>query len=287
MVFFCHVGKSISLYSDRRGPKVLALCLALNSANLFRKGIQSKGSDLKFGFRAVAVILALFVACSSWAGVSIGSGGSISLGQGALDLGGTDLQIDGQLDIEAGSIVEAGNVAINGVLEGGSGAVAARGNWTNNGSFNAGTGSVQLLDDSGSSSHLIGASNFHSLSMTSSSGGSFVLESGQTQRVTNALTVQGVGGQPVQIRSSSSPQVAELLLEPGGSQNIALVGVSDVHATGQRLAPGQVNQGGNDNDFGWFGGGLPHAVPTLSFGSLLLLILAFFGVALVRRGAGA
>jgi hypothetical protein len=118
--------------------------------------------------------------------------------------------------------------------------------------------------------------------MTSSAGGAFVLESGQAQRVLSSLTIQG-SGSPVQIRSSNPPQAAELVLERGGSQNISNVGVSDVHATGEHLAPQQSNQGGTGNAFGWFGIGIL-AVPTLSLGGLILLILAFFGVALLRRG---
>lgn len=224
---------------------------------------------------------------SSWAGISVGSGGSLSLGQGALDLGGGDLTINGLFDVGGGEVSGIGDVVIGGTLEGGSGALWVYGDWINNGGFDAGTGQVSLLDDAGGSSLIMGGSTFHGLSMASSAGGSFVLESGRTQRVTNALSIQGVNGQPVQIQSSNPPQVAELVLDAEGSQNIAFVGVSDVYATGQHLAPEQTNQGGNGNDFGWFGRGLQPAlpVPALSFGGLLILILVFFGAAWLRRGS--
>lgn len=222
------------------------------------------------------------VAAPCWAGISVGSGGSISLGQGSIDLGGGDLAVSGQFDVAGGSVFGIGNVLINGTLDGGSGPLEVLGDWINNGTFNASTGSVQMLDDTGSIAQLGGASTFNVLSMTSSAGGAFVLESGQVQRVLSSLTIQG-SGSPVQIRSSNPPQVAELVLERGGSQNISNVGVSDVHATGEHLAPQQTNQGGTGNAFGWFGIGIL-AVPTLSMGGLVLLILAFFGVAFLRRG---
>lgn len=230
----------------------------------------------------------LLAAAPSWAGISVGSGGSISLGQGALDLGGGNLIIDGQFDLGGGAASAIGDVVITGALDGGSGSISLRGDWVNGGSFDAGTGQVSMIDDAGGISLLMGTSTFNALSLTSSAGGSFVLESGLTQRVTNALTIQGASGQPVQIRSSSPPQVAQLVLDPGGSQNIAFVGVSDVHATGQNLAPDQTNQGGSGNDFGWFGAGLEaFPVPALSLGGLALLILALFGVAFFRRGSAA
>lgn len=217
------------------------------------------------------------------AGISVGSGGSIALGQGTIDLGGGDLDVGGQFDVAGGSVFGIGNVLINGTLDGGSGPLEVLGDWINNGSFNAGTGSVQLRDDTGSSAQVAGSTTFNALSMTSSAGGAFVLESGQAQRVLSSLTIQGTGS-PLQIRSSNPPQVAELVLELGGSQNISNVGVSDVHATGQHLAPQETNQGGTGNAFGWFGIGLL-AVPTLSAGGLALMILAFLGLALLRRSA--
>jgi len=236
-------------------------------------------------FRICSITVCLLLAAgSSSAGISIGSGGYISLGQGALDLGGGNLTINGQFDAGSGTVSEIGDLVFNGALEGGSGSLFLRGDWVNNGSFDAGTGQVSMVDDVGASSLIMGTSTFHSLSLTSSAGGSFVLESGLTQRVTDVLTIQGISGQPLQIRSSSPPQIAELLLEPTGTQNIAFVGVSDVHATGQPLAPEQSNQGGTGNAFGWFGIGGPLAIPTLSIGGLTLLILALFVVTVFRRG---
>lgn len=87
---------------------------------------------------------------------------------------------------------------------------------------------------------------------------------------------------------TASPAIAFLNLATGGSQAIANVGVSNVHATGQRLAPTLTNQGGSGNAVGWFGGlgpALPpERVPALSTTVLLALIAAFlFAEAPPRR----
>ena len=79
--------------------------------------------------------------------------------------------------------------------------------------------------------------------------------------------------------------VAFLNLLPSGTQSIANVGVSDVHATGQPLAPDQTNQGGRGNAQGWFGGGGPigqHVpVPAASPTALMLFALSLLGAALL------
>lgn len=92
-------------------------------------------------------------------------------------------------------------------------------------------------------------------------------------------------GAPIQVDVTASGSIAFLNLATGGTQNIANVGVSDVHATGQHLAPTLTNQGGSGNDTGWFGGGGPQPlppvpVPLLSPATLgaLAMVLAFFGL---------
>jgi hypothetical protein len=231
-------------------------------------------------------VASLLLASPAFGAISVGNGGVLSLGDGALDLAGGNLTVDGQFQVANGSVVEAGDVVINGALDGGNGALSLRGDWINNGSFNAGSGQVSFTDDAGSSAQIIGNTTFYGLSLLSSAGGAFVLQSGTVQRVISSLVIQGAGSAPVQIESSNPPQIAGLLLEPGGSQNIADVGVSKVYATGQPLAPNQTNQGGAGNDRGWFGLPLdPLPVPVLSIPGLLILMLALLGVAFARRGS--
>lgn len=237
--------------------------------------------------RALCAI-SLCAAGSAFGAISVGNGGVVSLGDGSLELAGGDLRVDGQFSIDGGSVFEAGDVVINGVLDGGTGSLFLLGDWINNGSFNAGSGQVSFVDDAGTGAQLLGNTTFFGLSLISSAGGAFVLQSGTLQRVLSSLVIQGASGAPVQIESSTPPQIAALLLEPGGSQNIAFVGVSNVHATGQPLAPNQTNQGGTGNDRGWFGIPIdPLPIPVLTIPGLLILILALFGVAYARRGGAA
>jgi hypothetical protein len=232
-------------------------------------------------------VLSLCAAGSAFGAISVGNGGVFSLGDGAVDLAGGSLTIDGQFDVANGTVSNAGDVAINGTLDGGNGSLLLLGDWINGGTFNAGAGQVTFTDDAGTAAQIVGSTTFYGLSLLSSAGGAFVLQSGTVQRVMNSLTIQGSGA-PVQIESSNPPQVAELLLEAGGSQNIANVGVSNVYATGQPLAPNQTNQGGAGNDRGWFGLPIdPMPVPVLSIPGLLIMILALFGVAYARRSSAA
>jgi hypothetical protein len=248
--------------------------------------IQRKGIHvLDNRCRWLLALLFLSAAGPLCAAISVGSGGSISIGQGAIDLAGGDLQVNGVFDVAAGRVDDAGSVVINGEFSGGSGELTALGDWINNGTFDSGSGLVSLVDDSGATTRMIGDSVFHDLSLTSTAGGTFELESGTVQRIGHSLTILGADGAPVQIAASSPPQIAQMLLEPGGIQNIANVGVSNVHATGEPLAPDQTNQGGTGNDRGWFGNGLQLVpVPTLSLPALASLILLLFAVALLRRG---
>lgn len=237
----------------------------------------------------VLIGCALFFAGGSpsiHAAITVGNGGSISLGDGRLALAETDLTVNGTFDVGSGDVVDAGNVIINGMLSGGTGSLTALGDWVNAGNFLAGSGRVHLDDQSASSANMVGDSTFYELALTSNAGGEFVLQSGSIQRVSTLLTILGVNGVPVQIRSSLPPQIAQMFLESGGGQAIEFVGISDVHATGEPLAPDQTNQGGTGNDLGWFGRGFePLIVPTLSFAGLLLLALMLAGVVVLRRGS--
>ena len=76
---------------------------------------------------------------------------------------------------------------------------------------------------------------------------------GTTQSIAGLLEIVGTTGKPIQFRSGTLGQVANINLLPGGTQSILHVGVTDVWATGQHLAPNQTNEGGGGNAFNWFG----------------------------------
>lgn len=239
---------------------------------------------MKLVIGTLFAVLGLTWAAPAWSGLLIGSGGSISIGSGSIELGGGDVTIDGQLDVDNGALLGVGDVVINGTMNAGAGQVRLEGDWIRNGTFDTGTASIEFVDTLGDSAQISGDSTFHELSMLSSAGGAFVLQGGSVQRITQQLTIQGVSGFPVQIESSDPALIAQMVLDPAGSQDIAFVGVSNVWATGQPLAPDETNQGGTGNDFGWFGNSLePLIVPTLSGAGLALLILLLLGVIALRR----
>ena len=100
---------------------------------------------------------------------------------------------------------------------------------------------------------------------------------GSTQTITGVLEITGTAPQPIQFRSSAPGQVAFINLTATGTQQIVHVGVTDVWATGQWLAPGQQNEGGGGNAKRWFGSPTPptgEAIPVPALSTLMLGVLA-------------
>ena len=105
---------------------------------------------------------------------------------------------------------------------------------------------------------------------------------GTTQTINNVLEIAGTAGSPVQFRSSAAGQVANINLVASGTQLIQHVGVTDVWATGQWLAPTLTNEGGGGNANRWFGGSGPGAAAIPAMSDAMLLALA---VLLAASGA--
>jgi hypothetical protein len=238
-----------------------------------------------------------FVALFSFAAQAdyiVPAGGTANLASGVLDLACTDLVVGGSFQVASGTVQNVRNITIQGggTLDGGSGVIRLGGNWTDSGSFIAGTGEVDFQDAcGGASSSISGSTTFYRLSFVSAIGKSYVFASGTTQKILSLLQILGSAGNPIQFRSSASGKVAFVDLITSGSQNILHVGVTDVWATGQCLAPGQTNEGGGGNAKNWFvcsssGGGTatPTQIPTLDLAGLLALaaLLAASGMWLVR-----
>ncbi len=232
----------------------------------------------------VGSLFAVFGA-TAHAAWQIPAGADVQLSGGHVGLGGTDLLVSGSLALGAGSIDMARAVTINpgGVIDAGGGSIELSGTWSNLGSFLAGTGLVRFIDGATTQSGVNGNTGFHDLSFVSSIGKTYVLAVGSTQSIDGLLTILGLAGQAIQMASATAGQVAYIDLLPGGTQNISNVGVSDVHAIGQPLAPDESNQGGSGNDLGWFGNttlvaGIP--LPMLSpnwlaiLGVLLIIVVA-------------
>lgn len=248
------------------------------------------------GARSLAALAAAICFVLPWlpearADLIVPANGIVNLNGGQVDLACTDLVVAGTLLLGTGSVVNARNVTIQagGVVDGGSGAIDLGGDWGNAGVFLAGTGNVRFRDlCSLASSNVTGSTQFHNASFVSTSGKNYVFAVGTTQTVSGILEIAGTTPNPIQFRSATPGQVAYIRLEPAGTQLIQHVGVTDVWATGQWLAPYLTNEGGGGNARRWFG--IPDdavPIPVLgAFGQLALTILlaGLAALGLRRRG---
>jgi hypothetical protein len=247
--------------------------------------------------RLLSLALACFAAAAAHADWSVPAGAQASLGAGSVDLACTDLFVAGTLQVNAGSLRNVRNVAIQpgGLLNGGSGLIEVGGNWSNSGSFTAGTGTVNFRElCAAGSATITGNTTFHRASFVTATGRNYVFAVGSTQTVASVLEIAGTVSNPIQFRSSAPGQVAFINLLIGGTQLIQHVGVTDVWATGQWLAPFQTNEGGGGNANRWFGtpsgpgtGNAANAIPTLDTAALgvLAALLAAVGAWFARQRA--
>lgn len=215
----------------------------------------------------------------------------VNLASGTLDLACTDVIVAGTLQLASGSIVNARHVTIQagGTIDGGSGFVALGGNWTSAGQFIPGSSAVRFRDLCALTSVTItGNTTFSTASFVTAIGKNYVFSVGSTQIINDLLEIGGTTALPIQFRSSVAGQVAFINLMESGVQQIQHVGVTDIWATGQWLAPALTNEGGGGNANRWFGGGPVPAVaariPTLSDAMLVALVtlLAATGAWLLR-----
>lgn len=228
-------------------------------------------------YRALLALFLLGAASTASAQLSVPSGASFALGGGSLDLAGSDLQIGGLFSLASGSVQHAANVTIGagGTLDGGSGPISLFGNWSDSGTFLPGSGNVDFVDG-GAQSQIDGNTSFANLSFVTATGKNYLFAVGTTQTIANLLTITGTAAQPIQFRSTAAGQVANINLLAGGSQNIAHVGVSDVHATGQHLASSLSNEGGSGNATGWFAAIITQtAVPAFALSPSGMLLFGF------------
>jgi hypothetical protein len=245
-------------------------------------------------FRACAsVALSLGLMSAAHADLVVPSGGQYSTGGGQTDLACTDVVVAGKLFVASGSLINVRHLTIQsgGTIDGGSGVIQLGGDWSDSGTFTASASTVRFVDSCGvTSSTVSGNTTFFNARFLSTTGKNYVFQVGTTQTVAGQLQISGTAANPIQFRSSAPGQVANINLLPGGTQAIVHVGVTDVHATGQHLAPDQTNEGGGGNAFNWFGASpnpVSTPIPTLSDLAMLVLAALLSGFAIIdlrRRG---
>jgi hypothetical protein len=239
--------------------------------------------------RATLAAAALLVAATgaSAAQLTVGSGASINLGTGSLDLGCADLTVGGTLSAGTAGFAQARDVTIDpsGLVNGNSATLEVAGDWDNAGTFNAGTSTVQMVDGCGLASAVIaGDTTFANLDMTTTSGFLYSFVSGSTQTVTSSLTLLGDTGNLLTIRSTLAGSEAFLNVQGSGSGDF--VDVQDNDATAGNpitLGPNSVK---GSNTPGWLAAALVPVFGALGL-ALLALSLVWSGLwALVtRRGS--
>lgn len=242
---------------------------------------------------ALALLAVLAPISTARADLVVPSGGLYTTSGGQTDLACTDVIVGGTLTVDSGSLVNVRHLTIQagGTIDGGSGAIQLGGNWTNAGTFTPGTSTVRFNDLCGLTSATIGGStSFANARFVSGSGKTYVFAVGTTQTVGAILEIAGTTSNPIQFRSGTPGQTAFVNLLPAGTQLIQHVGVTDVWATGQHLAPSLTNEGGGGNASRWFGGINPVAgteIPVPGLGDLATLalaaLLALFGIVNLRR----
>jgi hypothetical protein len=235
---------------------------------------------------AAAASLALATAASGGQ-FSVGSGSSVDLGTGSLDLGCADLTVTGTLSAGTAGFAQARDVTIDpsGLVNGNSATLEVAGDWDNAGTFNAGTSTVQMVDGCGLTSAVIaGDTTFANLDMTTTSGFLYSFVSGSTQAVTNSFTLLGATGNPLTLRSTVGGSAAFLDVQGTGGGDF--VDVQDIDATAGNpisLGPNSVK---GPNTPGWLAAAL---VPVFGAPGLALLALSLLWSGLralaTRRGS--
>ncbi|HEX7271767.1 MAG TPA: hypothetical protein VF420_06420, partial [Casimicrobiaceae bacterium] len=195
--------------------------------------------------RLAVVAWTCLLAAIARADLIVPASSQTNLNSGAVDLSCTDVVVAGTLNVDAGSLKNVRNLTIQpgGVVNGGSGVIEVGGNWTNSGNFVAGTSTVNFRELCGAGPATIsGNTTFSAVSFVSAIGKTYIFAVGSTQTITSLLEIAGTQANPIQFKSSSSGQVAFINLLAGGKQQIQHVGVTDVWATGQHLAPLLTNE---------------------------------------------
>lgn len=241
---------------------------------------------------AAWLVLGTLVSSSCLAGITVPAGATFDLDGGRVDVAGGDVESRGTLRLGDGELTGVGDFRVlAGTADLGSGLIRIAGDWENRAVVTAGGSVVEFRDGPAAIRAILGSTAFATLSLVSANGTRYRIESGSTQRIATLLEIVGTGV-PIQIEASSA-SIASVNLLAGGTQAIDNVGVSNVHAIGQPLAPTQTNQGGSGNANGWFGqggGGVtpptivePLVVPALSDLGLLLTTLLFGAIAWRQR----
>ena len=153
-------------------------------------------------------------------------------------------------DIPAGTTVSinngtlsAGNLTNAGMLELTTGTISLTGDWSNTGTFVYGMGLVEFI---GSAQNIDNTNTFYNLSSVNA-GQALTFEAGETQTITNQLTLTGTAGNLISLRSSSPG--TRWRINPQGGMSVSYVNVQDSNNLGATAirAYNSIDSGNNIN----------------------------------------
>ncbi|BEU97532.1 IPTL-CTERM sorting domain-containing protein [Acidovorax sp. DW039] len=171
--------------------------------------------------------------------------------QGTLNLSGGTLTVDTDVTFGSGASITGNN-----------GVIAVGGNLISSGNINTGSNSVVLRDgcDPGNSSQINGNFVFQNLTLSSTTGRTFVIPAGANITVLGTLTLQGAPGQNIQLVSSGGG-AAVINLGPSATVSQTFTSVAGNVQIGNAIATAK-------------------SIPTLSEYGLMLMTLLIGLVAL-------
>jgi len=154
--------------------------------------------------KLILVVLLVLPSLTHAGGLTIGSGCQMALNDGALNVGG--------------------DVAVTGTLTVGSGSINLIGNWSNSGTFTPGTSTVTF---NGANQTISGSTTFYKLTKsvtTPATPATLTFQGGSTNKttITNTLTLNGISGQLLSLRSDSA---AQWEIDPLGTRTIQYLDV--------------------------------------------------------------
>ena len=120
------------------------------------------------------------------------------------------------------------------------------GNWTNRGTFTPNGGTVTL---NGTNQTLTGSTIFANLTKTVSSADTLTFAATTLQRITGALTLRGIAGALLSIRSSLSG--TQWQIDPQGTRDIQYADVQDSNNTNATTISAGVGTKDTGNSVGW------------------------------------
>ncbi len=220
---------------------------------------------MKFYAKCVQLVLGLLLANTAAAQWDVPADSSFELGGGSINLACLPVTVAGTYDLGNGQATGAGGLEVQaGGVFNAQGQLQLGADFANQGVFNAGTGSV-IMDGSctaASTVSISGQATFSNLTLSSTSGQTYMFQAGADILVTGTLTIQGLPGQPVQLASANGSPVV-IRLAPGAQIVQTNATLTQVHLGSVPVAT--------------------TSIPTLGHAATLLLSLLLLGLAHRQR----